>query len=133
MELQRLLKAQELAIKGVLYAPKSFLLATEQQLINMCNGCGAADSSFRPPKRVYGTLIVYACIIHDWMYGVGCTTEDKVEADEVFHDNMGILIERDSVKWHKPTALQHRRALKYYLGVKYGGSAAFWAGKHRPI
>jgi len=54
-----LLKAQELAQQGVLYAPASFLLATHEQLRSNCNGCGAADSWFRPPKRIYGTLIVH--------------------------------------------------------------------------
>lgn len=124
-----ILKAQQLARSGVLFAPASFLNASVDELLAICNGCGAADSWFRPPKRIYGTLIVYACIIHDFMYEKGYTNEDKEEADRVFLHNMNRLITRDSEKWYKPTFLQRRRARIYYKGVKYGGGEAFWAGK----
>ena len=127
---KELLKAQELAQSGVLYAPVSFLTATLDELLDVCNGCGAADSWFRPPKRIYGTLIVYACIIHDWQYHFGFTNEDKEEADRVFLNNNFRLIDRDSHKWYKPTFAQRRRALKYYEAVKYKGGPAFWAGKN---
>ena len=129
--LKRLLKAQELARAGVLYAPASFLTATEQQLLEVCNGCGAAGSWFRPPKRIYGTLIVYACHIHDWMYDSGSTNEDRDEADRTMCNNMMRLIDRDADKWHKPTFLQRRRALKYYWAVHNFGGSAFWAGKNQ--
>ena len=127
--LTKLLWAQSLACGGELYAPASFKAATAHGLINTCNGCGAADSWFRPPEKIYGTPIVYACIIHDWMYGNGCSVEDKDEADRVFLNNMNRLITRDAKKWYKPTFLQRRRAKKYYLAVKYFGNEAFWAGK----
>ena len=126
---EELIKAQELAVAGVLFAPTSFKLASIEELLRVCNGCGAADSWFRPPKRIYGTLIVYACIIHDWMYEKGLTDEDKQEADRSFLNNLNRLITRDSHKWHKPTYLQRKRAKVYYTGVKYGGGEAFWAGK----
>lgn len=122
-------KAQELARSGVLFAPAAFLNASVDELLEICNGCGAADSWFRPPKRIYGTLIVYACIIHDFMYEKGFAIEDKDEADRVFCNNMNRLITIDSVKWYKPTFLQRRRALKYYYAVRQFGGEAFWAGK----
>lgn len=128
--LKSLIEAQELARAGVLYAPASFLNATPNQLMEVCNGCGAAGSWFRPPKRIYGTLIVYACHIHDWMYSFGKTLEDKEEADRVMNNNMNRLITRDSHKCYKPTFLQRRRARKYYLAVKHFGAEAFWAGKN---
>ena len=127
--LKRLLKAQELARAGILFAPASFLTATIQELQAVCNGCGASGSRFRPPKRIYGTLIVYACIIHDWMYQKGFTHEDKQEADRAFHYNMDRLIKRDEYKWWKPTYLQYKRSTVYYLGVKYKGGPSFWANK----
>ena len=130
MKNSNLLAAQALAIQGIIYAPASFLLATPEQLEEMCNGCGAADSWFRPPEKMYGTNIVAACIVHDWMYGKGCTIEDKEEADRIFFNNMIRLIERDRVKWYKPTHLQHRRAYKYYKTVDLFGGPAFWAGKN---
>lgn len=127
---KELLEAQRLARVGALYAPASFKNATLDQLLDVCNGCGAAGSWFRPPKRMYGTLIVYACIIHDWQYGFGTTHEDREEADRIFHNNMNRLITRDSVKWYKPTRLQRIRAYTYYVAVKRHGGEAFWAGKN---
>lgn len=123
-------KAQELAIVNVLYAPSSFKKASLEYIKEVCNGCGAKDSWFRPPRRIYGTLIIYACHIHDWMYSRGYTIEDKDEADRVFLNNLNRLIERDKNKWYKPTFLQHRRALKYYYAVKHFGGSAFWKDKN---
>ena len=125
-----LLDSQALVLGGVLYSPSSFLIASVSQLERDCNGCGAAGSWLRPPSKIYGTLIVYACIIHDWQYSKGCTIEDKDEADRVFLNNMIRLINRDSKKWYKPSFLQRRRALKYYYAVKCLGGDAFWAGKN---
>lgn len=127
--LKELLKAQQLARAGILSAPASFLAASPEYLLSICNGCGAAGSWFRPPKRIWGTLIVYACHIHDWMYGAGKCIEDKDEADRTMRNNMHRLFERDRGKWYKPTKLQYIRANIYYQAVrKYGGSA-FWKGK----
>ena len=39
-------EAQQLAISGVLYAPNGFKLASEQELDDICNGCGAANAKF---------------------------------------------------------------------------------------
>lgn len=130
MKLSVLLKAQELAQMGILYAPANFLCASQGDLLKFCNGCGAADSWFRPPKRIYGTLIVYACIIHDWQYSFGLTNEDKEEADRVFRNNMNRLVTRDARKWYKPTKLQRIRVNIYYTAVKRYGGEAFWVGKN---
>ena len=115
---------------GVLYAPASCLNANANALLDICNGCGASGSAWRPPERIYGTLIVYACHIHDWMYSFGVVIEDKEEADRTMLNNMLRLIDRDGIKWYKPTFLQRRRALKYYEAVKYLGGPAYWAGKN---
>ena len=128
--IKTLLQAQKLARARVLSAPASFLNATKEELLEVCNGCGAAGSWFRPPKRIYGTLIVYACHIHDWMYNFGLTLEDKEEADRTMCNNMIRLIDRDDHKWYKPSFLQRRRALKYYWAVKYLGGSAYWKGKN---
>ena len=130
MRLKHLHLTQRQAQAGVLHAPASFLLVTEERLLEVCNGCGAADSWFRPPKTIYGTLIVQACIIHDWMYNEGNCIEDKQEADRVFLNNMMRLIALDSVKWYKPTRLQRIRACEYYRAVDLCGGTAFWVGKN---
>ena len=118
------------ALGGGLYAPSIFFKEPIETLVDICNGCGAAGAKFDfVPDKIYGTSIGKACIIHDYMYYIGTTVEDKEEADRVFLNNMIRLIEEDSHKWYKPTALQRRRALKYYEAVTYFGGAAFWAGK----
>lgn len=126
---KELLNAQQLAKSGVLCAPQDFIDASIDKLIEFCNGCGADNSDFRPPKRIYGTLIVYACIIHDWGYSFGISNEDKEREDRTFLNNMLRLIKRDSHKWWKPTKLQRIRAQGYYLSVLYFGGPAFWNGK----
>jgi len=124
---EKLLKAQKLARAGIIFAPVSFLLATEQQLIEVCNGCGAADSWFRPPETIYLTDVSSTCIVHDWCYSMGKTIEDKEEADRIFLNNMIRIFNRANT-WYK--CLQVRRAKKYYYAVKLFGGAAFWAGKN---
>lgn len=125
-----LLEAHRLARKGVINAPQSFKDASLEKLREFCNGCGAKGSWFRPPKRIYGTLIIYACIVHDWQYSFGLTNDDKCVADRTFKHNMNRLITRDSQdKWYKPTGLQRTRALIYYFFVKEFGGEAFWTGK----
>ncbi len=127
---KELLQAQFLALDGVLSAPDEFKTASLAKLKEFCNGCGAQDSWFRPPKRIYGTLIIYACIIHDWEYSFGLLIEDKWRADRTFHNNINRLITKDSHKWYKPTRLQRIRAKVYYEAVVQGGGEAFWCGKH---
>ena len=127
---EKLLKAHELAHAGIIFAPASFLVANKQQLIDTCNGCGAADSWFRPPAYIWGTWIGAACVVHDWMYSYGATNEDKEEADRVFKHNMQRLIQRDAHYWYKPTKLQHARSLLYYASVVNFGGSAFWKGKN---
>ncbi len=126
-----ILEVIELARAGVISVHSSFLTAGLPELVASCNGCGAAGSWFRPPKRIYGTLIVYACHAHDWGYKIGITMEDKDEEDRRFHNNLLRLIDRDcKKKWYKPRWLMRRRARKYYLVVRECGGPAFWAGKN---
>lgn len=127
--LKSLIRSQELAQSGVLHAPNSFLLASADELLEVCNGCGAANSWFRPPSTIYGTDIEAACHIHDWSYQKGKTIEDKDEADRVMLNNMIRLIARDRHKWYKPTRLQLLRAHLYYRSVCRFGGPAFWANK----
>jgi len=125
--LLKLLKAQKMAQDGLIYAPKSFKEATWLQLVEYCNGCGAAGSFFRPPETIYLTDVSSTCIIHDWCYTMGKTIEDKEEADRIFLNNMIRIFNRADT-WYK--CLQVRRAKKYYYAVKLFGGSAFWAGKN---
>ncbi len=127
----RAVQVQDLARVGGVFAPAAFLTATVDELDGICNGCGAAGAKFDfIPDKIYGTDISAACHIHDFMYHYGRSVEDKEEADRIFLNNLIRIIEKDKHKWYKPTALQRRRALKYYEAVTYFGGAAFWAGKN---
>lgn len=128
--LVKLLKAQKMAIDGLIAAPESFKKASWLELVEYCNGCGAADSWFRPPPTIYGTWIGAACIIHDWRYTFGLSEEDKNRADKEMHSNIIKLIIADS-KWFKPVTLQKARAWTYYQAVKLFGNKAFWKNKVR--
>jgi len=128
--MSKLEKAQSMAVSGILFAPTGFKLASLDTLKAVCNGCGAANAKFDfVPDKIYGTCITYACHIHDFMYSMGATIEDKQEADRVFLNNMFRLIERDKHKWYKPTKLQRIRAKEYYRAVDWFGGSAYWAGK----
>jgi len=124
-------KAYEFALSGVLYAPTSFLNTPMLELEKICNGCGADNAKFDfVPDSIYGTSINEACHIHDFMYSIGRTIEDKEESDRIFLNNLCRLIERDKHKWYKPTVLQRIRAKEYYIAVHYFGGSAFWSGKN---
>ena len=125
------INSQKLAVAGVISAPVGFLTSTVDYLVDVTNGCGAAGSWFRPPARIYGTLISHACNVHDYQYHHGRTIEDKHEADREFHNNLLRLIDRDcKKKWYKPRWLMRKRARLYYLAVKECGGPAFFSGKN---
>lgn len=129
----KLLKAQKMARDGLIYAPKSFKNATWLQLVEYCNGCGAAGSWFRPPAFIWGTWIGAACIVHDWMYQFGKTKWGKLRADWAMYLNIVKLVSFDeSVNWWKPLKLQMLRADIYYQAVRLKGSKAYWKNKIKP-
>jgi len=92
------------------------------------NGCGSGWSARLIPNTIYFLSIREACRIHDYMYSVGKTIEDKEKADRVFLNNMLRIIEAHD-KWYYPHSLARRRALTYYEAVVNFGSTAYWAGK----
>ena len=123
---------ENLIEKPYLYAPPIWVNMTQKQRAAVVNGCGPQNARFDfVPDTIYFLSIVDACNIHDFMYHIGQTIEDKAEADRVFLNNMLRLIEREKGffgKLLKP--FRRRRALKYYeMVVAYGGPA-FWDGKN---
>jgi len=112
-----------------LHEPPSYTDASKGQRDAICNGCGAANAKFDfVPDTIYGLCITPACNIHDWMYDeAGPDIVFKREADRVFLNNILRIIE-DKGGFLK--FLRRRRALKYYLAVKYLGGLAFWKDKN---
>lgn len=112
-----------------LYAPISYWEATEQEIKEICNGCGA-KKGLDVPDTFYGLDISLACTIHDWMYHFGTTLADKLFADAIFRLNLSLIID-DSDKWYNKTLapLRHSRAGKYYTAVSLWGESAYWDNK----
>lgn len=110
-----------------LFVPQAYLEATPEIRAAVCNGCGAGGWRFDIiPDNLYGLDISEACNIHDWMYTVGETEEDKRTADRVFLENMYQLINDGA--WVL-RAIRRRAAKGYFESVSHFGAAAFWQGK----
>ena len=117
--------------KYQLYAPESYWKISYEEHTSICNGCGAANSKIDMiPDTIYFVNISEACNIHDYMYYIGETINDKKNADMIFLENLLTITNTESsngfMKW-----LRRRRAIKYYLAVKYFGNSAYWTGKNR--
>lgn len=111
-----------------LYAPLSYWTATQNELKESCNGCGAKDG-IKVPNTMYGLCIKKACEIHDWMYKIGKTLADKLFADAIFRLNLSIIIDAGSNFF--TALLRHGRASTYYTAVIEWGESAFWVDKKR--
>lgn len=115
-----------------LYAPISYWEATEQEIKEICNGCGAKNG-LDVPDTFYGLDISLACTIHDWMYHTGITYADKLFADAMFRLNLTILI--DEANYNMVTnvlkPLRHGRASTYYNAVVLWGNNAYWTNKDK--
>lgn len=112
--------------KILLIAPENFWKMTPAERKENCNGCGAKDG-FNAPDTMYGLDIGEACNIHDFMYGEGVTSRDKVIADEIFEHNLRAIIDSESYWFMKP--LRYIRAKEYFAIVKHFGSDAYWRDK----
>jgi len=113
----------------VLFAPEEYKKLTAAALAAVINGCGPGGWKVDlVPDSLYGLDITDACNIHDYMYYVGETIEDKNEADRVLLNNMLRLIDAGTKhRWLR--RLRRCRAMIYYLSVKYFGGPAFWDEK----
>ena len=108
-----------------LIAPIDYYTLSDKEKKDICNGCGARDG-IKVPDSILWLSISEACNIHDYMYQIGKTGEDKKHSDKTFFLNMITLIE-DGWK-----ILQHRRILAaytYYVAVRDFGDSAFWKDK----
>ena len=112
-----------------LYAPETYKKLTQTEAAAITNGCGTGGWKIDlVPDTLLGLDITEACNIHDYMYHIGETIEDKNEADRVFMNNMLRLIDAETKHgWLR--RFRRRRAIIYYFAVKNFGGPAFWAGK----
>lgn len=113
-----------------LFAPRSYIKATDKEKRAVCNGCGTSGwKGELVPETVWGLSITAACNIHDWMYHTGESICDKDEADRAFLNNMLRVIDNAGGNW-LIKKLRRRRARTYYIAVRDFGGPAFWAGKN---
>lgn len=113
-----------------LYAPNSYWELSDSARAEIVNGCGTRGIiGLLVPDTILGLSIKAACNIHDYMYHVGLTIDDKKEADRVFLNNMLRLIDGG---WRIFKIPRIHRARIYYDAVKYCGGPAFWDGKNKP-
>ena len=116
-----------------LYAPLSYWNATQNELKESCNGCGAKDG-IKVPNTMYGLCIKKACEIHDWMYKYGKTQADKLFADAMFRLNMTLIIDsEDGFGSGVLNPFRQFLAGKYYLAVAEWGNNAYWINKTRNL
>lgn len=114
-----------------LFAPPAFWKLPERIRKTLCNGCGTKGlCGIAVPDTFYGLRVTPACDIHDYMYRIGETIDEKNTADRVFYNNLLRIIDVGTrSKWLK--ALRRRRARTYYLAVTELGGPAYWSGKNK--
>jgi hypothetical protein len=106
-------------------APESYKNANTEIKAQICNGCGPSGwKAGIIPDTVWGLCISEACNIHDWMYFVGRTEADRLQADVLFLENLNALIE-EKTKWGIMKFLRKMRAKTYYTAVRKFGQKHF--------
>ena len=114
-------------MKVKLYAPPGYWKLSKEEKAKICNGCGAKGSklNFLIPQGKFRE----ACNIHDYMYAVGKTDEDKKVADRVFINNLNRIVEASNPLLRP---LRKLLARSYYEAVSKFGYEAFWKDKVYP-
>ena len=100
---------------------------TDTQKQAICNGCGGKGGFINPPEFLFHA----SCNHHDFKYWLGCTEDDRKDADEAFYRWMKIDIA--SAKWYlKP--YYHLWAYTYYKAVRlFGKKYFYYANKQRTL
>lgn len=92
---------------------------TTHQKDRICNGCGSKGGLINPPEFLFHA----SCNRHDFRYWLGCTEEDRKNADDSFYKWMKKDI--SICKWYlKP--YYHLWAWVYYKAVRLLGKKHFY-------
>jgi len=86
------------------------------------NGCGA-KGGWPIFHTMYLLDIEVACYLHDIAWAVAETKEDVYRANKAFEQNLYKIIDANSNRLMN--FLRRRRALKYYIAVKYMGTQSY--------
>ena len=108
-----------------LKAPFSFWQTNRDIVDAITGGCGPGGFGDKfVPDKIYGLSVTAACKVHDWTFGVWNDEESFNVANELFKENMYIIIkEHGGYKWLQ--WLRRRRAYKYYLAVAKLGMSSY--------
>ena len=110
----------------MIYFPKGWDLLDEAQKMVICNGCGG--KMLKVPDKILGLDIKLVCNIHDFMYAMGETEEDKDKADTAFLRNLIAVIDSNAKASLKDRLLAYPRrclATVYYGAVRDFGMFYF--------
>lgn len=118
--------------KVELYAPPDYWRLSPEQKKLFCNGCGPGSWKIDlVPDYPLGFPFTEPCNIHDYMYAVGKTLDDKCAADRVLRNNMLRVVDAIAVSIGEQE-LGRDVAMIYFEAVEHFGGTAFWNGKNRP-
>ncbi len=97
------------------------------------NGCGPAGIlNSLVPDKYHNISMTEACDIHDFMYFIGETEQDKDLADRTFLYNILTIFDRDNPSM-KESKNRHKRAMLYYRSVSELGHHFYtYKGCERP-
>lgn len=118
-----------------LFAPESYWQTPPHILDEITGGCGPGGfGDYLVPDNIdwpwpWGLSIFPACRIHDYMYHIGETREEKVTADIVFLNNMVRIVENAN-GWRIIKHRRLKRAWIYYKAVDRFGGVAYWKDKN---
>ncbi len=115
-----------------LLAPSAFWTAAPEWIAENSNGCGPASEKVKLiPDAIFGVNFHDPCVIHDIMYCLGKTQDDKNVADRTFLWNCIAEINAlhlSGVIGDVEHFEQMSAAWAYYAAVAEWGDSAFWEG-----
>jgi len=114
-----------------LWAPQSYFKLSREELREIIGDGGCGPGKFGDPfvpDNLAGIDIGPCCDIHDYMYDIGKTQEDKDKADQLFLWNMVSVVST----YTQDVQVKKFRlwlAKMYYHAVRDHGDSSFWKNK----
>jgi len=113
--------------RKVLWAPEAYWRLTDAEHDAICNGCGSALAGVDyVPDSMWGLYMGPVCDIHDYMFEVGKTWKDFIEANATMFLNAVRMIDWKG-GWLRVPRIY--RACTYFIAVHYKGKNAYKAKK----
>ena len=103
-----------------LIIPKGF----KGSAASISGSCGSDGALFDlVPDNFVGVDIKRCCQVHDYLYAIGGTEQDKIKADKMFYTNLFRTVMNDSSLIARSTNLWLAKV--YYKAVRDFGSGSF--------